>query len=318
MTSNNSHHHSKNHSLESNQGHDHCHAPKNFDRSFAIGIALNVGFVVIEAIYGALSNSLALIADAGHNLSDVLALLLAWGASVWVRRTPTERRTYGFRRSSILVALINAIILLVAVGGIAWEAMGRILSPEPVASGTVMSVATIGVFINGFTAWLFISGKKQDVNIRGAYLHMLTDAAISLGVVLAAVAIYFTNWLWLDPAASIFIVIVITYSTWGLFRESLDLALDAVPKNINPAEVEAYLSGIAGISEIHDLHIWSMSTTEVALTVHLVKSDGQLDDELLSQINKELSHKFRITHTTLQLEQGIISHPCAQAPTDAL
>lgn len=318
MANNHSHDHSDGHSHAAGEEHNHSHAPKNFDRAFAIGIALNFGFVVIEAIYGFLSNSLALLADAGHNLSDVLALLLAWGASVWVRRTPTERRTYGFRRSSILVALFNAIILLVAVGGIAWEAVLRFMHPEPVASGTVMLVASVGIFINGFTAWLFVSGKKQDVNIRGAYLHMAADAAISLGVVVAAVVIYFTNWLWLDPVASILIAIIITLGTWELLRESLDLALDAVPKNIHPAEVETYLSGLPGVAAVHDLHIWSMSTTEVALTVHLVKPDAVIDDVLLSQINTELRHKFGIAHATIQLEQGSNSHPCAQAPTGSL
>ena len=318
MAHNHSHDHSDGHTHAAGKEHNHSHAPKNFDRAFTIGIALNFGFVVIEAIYGFLSNSLALLADAGHNLSDVLALLLAWGASVWVRKTPTERRTYGFRRSSILVALFNAIILLVAVGGIVWEAVLRFMHPEPVASGTVMLVAGVGIFINGFTAWLFVSGKKQDVNIRGAYLHMAADAAISLGVVVAAAVIYFTDWLWLDPVASILIAIIITLGTWELLRESLDLALDAVPKNIHPADVEAYLSGLPGVAAVHDLHIWSVSTTEVALTVHLVKPDAVIDDVLLSKINTELRNKFGIAHTTIQLEQGSNAHPCAQAPTDAL
>ena len=318
MGHNHSHDHDDSHSHNSCREHNHSHAPKNFDRSFAIGIALNVGFVFVEAIYGVLSNSLALLADAGHNLSDVLALLLAWAASVWVRRAPTARRTYGLRRSSILVALFNALVLLVAVGGIAWEAILRFMHPEPVASATVMLVAFVGIFINGFTAWLFASGKKQDVNIRSAYLHMAADAAISIGVVLAAIAIHFTSWLWLDPVASIFIVIIITVGTWGLLRESLDLALDAVPKNIHPAEVEEYLSGLSGVAAVHDLHIWSMSTTEVALTVHLVKPDAVVDDVFLSTVNRELQKKFGIAHTTIQLEQGNNMHPCAQAPVDAL
>jgi len=318
MAHNHSHDRYDGHSHDSCKLHNHSHAPKYFDRSFVIGIVLNVGFVVLEAIYGFLSNSLALLSDAGHNLSDVLALLLAWGASVWVRRTPTERRTYGFRRSSILVAIFNALVLLVAVGGIAWEAILRFMHPEPVASGVVMVVASIGICINGFTAWLFMSGKKQDVNIRGVYLHMVADAAISLGVVVAAVAIHFTNWLWLDPAASLLIVVIITVGTWELLRESLDLALDAVPKNIHPAEVEAYLSGLPGVTAVHDLHIWSMSTTEVALTAHLVKPDAVIDDELLSKTNEELRHKFGIAHATIQLEQGNNEFPCAQAHADAL
>lgn len=318
MASNHSHDHSGGHSHDAGEGYNHSHAPKNFDRAFAIGIALNFGFVVIEAIYGVLSNSLALLADAGHNLSDVLALLLAWGASVWVRRIPTERRTYGFRRSSILVALFNAIILLVAVGGIAWEAVLRFMHPGPVASGTVMLVATVGICINGFTAWLFMSGKKQDANIRGAYLHMTADAAISLGVVVAAAIIYFTGWLWLDPVASILIAIIITLGTWELLRESLDLALDAVPKNIHPADIETYLASLPGVTAVHDLHIWSVSTTEVALTVHLVNPDAIIDDVLLSKINTDLRDKFGIAHTTVQLEQGSHEHSCSQAPTDAL
>jgi len=313
-----SHDHSDGHSHDSWKGHNHSHAPKNFDRSFAIGIALNFGFVTVEVVYGFLSNSLALLSDAGHNLSDVLALLLAWGASVWVRRTPTNRRTYGFRRSSILVAIFNALVLLVVVGGIAWEAILRFIQPEPVASGVVMLVATVGIGINGFTAWLFMSGQKQDVNIRGAYLHMVADAAISLGVVVAAVIIHFTNWLWVDPVASLLIVIVITLGTWELLRESLDLALDAVPKNIHPAEVEAYLSGLPGVATVHDLHIWSMSTTEIALTVHLVKPDAVIDDALLSRISEELSDKFGIAHATVQLEQGDNAYPCNQEHADAL
>ncbi|HSC74686.1 MAG TPA: cation diffusion facilitator family transporter [Pseudomonadales bacterium] len=318
MAHNHFHDQSDSHSHDSGKSHNHSHAPQNFDRAFVIGIVLNFGFVIVEVIYGFLSNSLALLSDAGHNLSDVLALLLAWGASVLARKTPTERRTYGFRRSSILVAIFNAFVLLVAVGGIAWEAILRFIHPEIVAGDTVMLVASIGIFINGFTAWLFMSGRKQDVNIRGAYLHMAADAAISFGVVIAAVTIYFTNWLWLDPLASLLIAIIITLGTWELLRESLDLALDAVPKNIHPAEVEAYLSCLPGVAAVHDLHIWSMSTTEVALTVHLIKPDAVIDDVLLSKINKDLLHQFGIAHTTIQLEQGNIAHPCAQAPADVL
>ncbi len=298
--------------------HDHNHVPKNFDRAFAIGIALNVGFVVVEVIFGLLSNSLALLADAGHNLSDVLSLLFAWGASVLVRKLPTQRHTYGLRRTSILAALINALVLLVAVGAIAWEAILRFGYPEVVASDTVIWVASVGIVINGFTAWLFMSGQKQDMNIRGAYLHMMADAAVSLGVVLAAIAIKFTDWLWLDPFMSLVVAVIIGIGTWGLLRESLSLALDAVPANIHPAKVEAYLAGLPGIEAVHDLHIWAMSTTEIALTVHLIKPDAVIDDLLLIQINNELRERFGIQHTTVQFERGNTSHPCKQAPAEVV
>lgn len=298
--------------------HEHSHAPKNFDRAFAIGVGLNVGFVVIEVVFGLFSNSLALLADAGHNLSDVLGLLLAWGASILVRRKPTQRHTYGLRRASVLAALINAIILLLAVGAIAWEAILRFGQPEAVESGTVILVASIGVLINGVTAWLFMSGKKQDVNIRGAYLHMAADAAISLGVVVTAIAMYFTGWLWLDPVVSLAIAVVIGISTWGLLSESLNLALDAVPANIESEKVEAYLASLPGVKEVHDLHIWAMSSTEVALTVHLVKPDAMIDDALLEQINNELREKFSIQHTTVQFELGDPSHPCQQASVEVV
>ena len=299
-------------------GHDHNHVPKNFDRAFAIGIALNVGFVVVEVIFGLFSNSLALVADAGHNLSDVLSLLFAWGASVLVRKLPTQRHTYGLRRTSILAALINALVLLVAVGAIAWEAILRFGHPEAVASDTVIWVASVGIVINGFTAWLFMSGQKQDMNIRGAYLHMMADAAVSLGVVLAAIAIKFTDWLWLDPFMSLVVAVIIGIGTWGLLRESLSLALDAVPANIHPAKVEAYLASLPGIEAVHDLHIWAMSTTEIALTVHLIKPDAVIDDLLLVQINNELRELFGIQHTTVQFERGDTSHSCKQAPAEVV
>ena len=298
--------------------HNHSHIPKNFDRAFAIGITLNVGFVVIEVVFGLLSNSLALLADAGHNLSDVLSLLFAWGASVLVRKLPTQRHTYGLRRTSILAALINALVLLVAVGAIAWEAMLRFGHPESVASDTVIWVASVGMVINGFTAWLFMSGQKQDINIRAAYLHMMADAVVSLGVVLAAIAIKFTDWLWLDPLVSLVVAVIIGIGTWGLLRESLNLALDAVPANIHPAKVEAYLAGLPGIEAVHDLHIWAMSTTEIALTVHLIKPDAIIDDLLLAQVNNELRERFGIQHTTIQFECGDTSHPCKQAPAEVV
>ncbi|PSJ18645.1 cation diffusion facilitator family transporter [Nitrosomonas supralitoralis] len=298
--------------------HNHNHAPKNFGRIFAIGIVLNVSFVAIEIIFGLFSNSLALLADAGHNLSDVLSLLLAWGASVLALQPTTQRHTYGLRRTSILAALINALILLIAAGAIAWEAILRFGHPEPVASDSVIWVASAGIVINGVTAWLFMSGQKQDINIRGAYLHMVADAAVSFGVVLAAIVIKFTDWLWLDPAVSLVIAIIIGIGTWSLLRESLNLALDAVPANIQPDKVETYFTSLPGIEAVHDLHIWAMSTTEIALSVHLIKPDAVIDDLLLVKINNELREQFGIQHTTIQFECGNVSHPCKQAPSEAV
>ncbi|MBA2079446.1 MAG: cobalt transporter [Rhodanobacter sp. SCN 65-17] len=298
--------------------HAHDHAPKDFGTAFAVGIGLNLAFVATEAVYGYIAHSLALLADAGHNLSDVLGLALAWGATVLVKRQPTRRRTYGLRRSSILASLLNAVLLLVAIGAIAWEAIGRFSSPQPVASGIVMAVAGIGVVINGITAWLFMAGSKNDVNIRGAFLHMAADAAVSLGVVVAALAMRTTGWLWLDPTVSLVIVVVIAVGTWGLLKHSLDLAMDAVPPHIDPQNVESYLAGLPGISAVHDLHIWGMSTTEVALTVHLVKPDAQIEDALLAQIKHDLHAQFGIDHTTVQLELGDKAHPCGQAPVSTV
>ncbi|HTA64258.1 MAG TPA: cation diffusion facilitator family transporter [Xanthomonadaceae bacterium] len=310
------HGHSRHHGHH--HGHGHSHAPADFGRAFAIGIALNLGFVVVEIVYGVFAHSLSLVADAGHNFSDVLGLVLAWAASVLVKRLPTQRRTYGLRRSSILVSLFNALVLLIGVGGIAWEAVQRLRHPEAVASDVVMAVAAIGIAVNGFTAWLFASGREGDVNIRGAFLHMASDALISLGVVLAALAMRYTGWMWLDPVVSLAIVVAIAYGTWGLLRESLDLALDAVPHRIDPVRVEAWLAGLPGVDAVHDLHIWGMSTTEVALTVHLVKPDASIDDALLARINRELSERFGIDHATVQFELGDAAHPCGQAPLSAL
>ena len=291
-------------------GHGHGHGPADYGRAFAIGIVLNLLFVGIEATYGLLSNSLSLLADAGHNLSDVLGLLLAWIATVLARRVPTARRTYGLRRSSILASLGNALLLLAAVLGIGWEAIVRLRNPEPIASGTVMVVAGIGILVNGLTAWLFASGSKRDLTVRGAFLHMAADAAVSAGVVLAALAIRYTGWLWLDPVTSLAIAAVITLGTWGLLRDSIDLSLDAVPRHIDPAAVEAYLASLPGVLAVHDLHIWAMSTTEVALTVHLVKPDAVVDDALLSRIGGDLAARFGIGHATVQLELGGAEHPC--------
>jgi cobalt-zinc-cadmium efflux system protein len=306
------------HDAHDHQGHSHgglghSHAPANFGRAFAIGIALNLSFVIAEAGFGGLAHSLALLADAGHNLSDVFGLLLAWGAIALARRRPTERRTYGLRRSSILAALFNAIILLVAVGAIAWAAIGRLLNPAPVGEEIVIWVALIGILINGFTAFLFMSGSKGDLNIRGAYLHMAADAAVSAGVVLAGFVILFTGWVWLDPVVSLIIVAVIVWGTWGLLRDSVNLALDAVPEGIEVPKVSKYLEGLPDVSEVHDLHIWAMSTTETALTAHLVRAVPSCDDALLEQASKELHDQFGIEHITLQFETGNAAHPCGQA-----
>ncbi len=297
-------------------GHTHSHAPATRSRAFAIGMALNIAFIVAEVIFGVRAHSLALLADAGHNLSDVLGLGLAWGALLLGQRPPTERHTYGWRRASILAALANAILLLVAVGGIAWEALQRLAHPEPVAGGVVMAVAGLGVLINGATALLFISGRKEDINVRGAFLHMAADAVVSLGVVAAGLAMARTGWLWLDPSVSLMIGAVIVWGTWSLLRESLRLVMDAVPQGVDLPEVEAYLQALPGITAVHDLHIWAMSTTEIALTAHLVKPDAEEDDALLLRIKRDLHERFRIEHTTIQLERE--DGRCEQAPASVV
>ncbi len=299
-------------------GHSHGHAPADLNRAFAIGVALNTGFVVVEAAYGFLANSLALLADAGHNLGDVLGLLLAWGAAALVKRRPTERHTYGLKRSYILASLANAILLLVAVGMIVWEAIHRLAQPQPVAEMTVLWVAAVGIVINTATALMFVRGGRSDINIRGAFLHMAADAAVSLGVVIAALAVMATGWLWLDPAVSIAIAIVITLGTWSLLGSSLNLALDAVPDNIDRQAIAAYLAGLPGVTEVHDLHIWGMSTTEVALTAHLVRPDCPVDDGLLGRSAHELAERFGIGHSTIQIESGDPDHPCRLAPAEVV
>lgn len=293
--------------------HDHAHGAHDYNRAFAIGVGLNLGFVVLETGFGLWANSLALLADAGHNLSDVLGLGLAWGANYLVSRRPTARRTYGLRRSSILAALLNAALLLVAIGGIAWEAVQRFDKPAPVSGATIIGVAAAGVIVNTVTALLFRAGRKHDLNVRGAFLHMAADAGVSAAVVGAGLVIQLTSWGWVDPVASLLVVAVIAVGTWGLFRESLDLALDAVPAGIDTAAVAAYLAGLPGITAVHDLHVWGLSTTQAALTAHLVKPDGCLDDRLLARVAQELREKFSIAHATIQLEQGAV-HRCALVP----
>jgi cobalt-zinc-cadmium efflux system protein len=292
------HHHDHSHA------HDHAghsHAPDSFGAAFAIGAALNTVFVVAELIFGYAANSLALISDAVHNLSDVVALLLAWGAAWLALKQPTQRHTYGYRRASILAALFNAALLLVAVGGIVVEAINRLYAPSAVAGWTVVVVAALGVAINGGTALLFMRGRHGDLNVRGAYLHMAADAGVSLGVVFAALVIMLTGWLWLDPVISLVIAAVVFWSGWGLARDSVNLALDGVPRGIALADVRDYLAGLDGVSEVHDLHVWAMSTNETALTAHLVRPGGH-DDAFLHHVCEELSHRFNIHHATLQVE----------------
>ena len=293
--------------------HQHHSLAGKYDRAFAIGAVLNIVFTIIEAAYGIMSGSLALLADAGHNLSDVAGLLLAWGASYLSRRKPSDRRTYGWHSSSILAAMLNAVILVLAVGAIAWEAVKRLAHPAPVAGKTVIAVAIIGMIINTITALLFRSGRKSDLNIRGAFLHMAADAAVSAGVAVAGVVILLSGWLWLDPALSLLIAVVILGNTWGLLREAVNLALDAVPAGIDRRAVEAYLQSLPGVSAVHDLHIWGLSTSETALTAHLVKATADDDDALIAQASRELHERFKIAHSTLQWEHNTAQCPSGQA-----
>ena len=299
-------HHGHSHGKALEQGHDHAHghshAPKDFGRAFLIGIILNTGFVVIEAVYGWLSGSMALIADAGHNLSDVLALLLAWGASAAAKRPATQRFTYGFKSSTILAALANAGLLLIAIGAILFETLRRVAEPAPVQGETMAIVAGIGIIVNAGTAALFLKGQ-DDINIRGAFLHMAADALVSLGVVLAGLAILWTGERWIDPAVSIAIVLVIAWGTWGLLKDSVAMSLLAVPKTVSQSGVHAYLAGLPGVEAVHDLHIWPMSTTETALTAHLLMPEGHPGDAFLRKVAEELSHHHRIGHTTIQIER---------------
>ena len=300
------HHHGHAH------GHGHSHAPASFDRAFAIGVGLNLAFVGIEAVFGFVAHSLALMADAGHNLSDVAGLLLAWGASWLARRRPTSRRTYGYGRTTILAALANAVMLLLTIGAIAWEAVHRFHAPEPVKGSLVIGVATVGIVINLATALMFMRGRKSDINVRGAFLHMAADAGVSAGVVLAGLVIVYTGWLWLDPAVSLAIVVVIAVGTWSLLKDSVALAIDSVPAGIDCAAVERCLQELTGVDQVHDLHIWPLSTTTTALTVHLVCDHDRIDDAFTAQITSQLKARFGIDHATIQLETGDV--PCHLEP----
>lgn len=302
------HHHDHDHSHDHDDHHGHGHhhhhhhGPKNYNKAFAFGIGLNITFVVVEALYGHFAKSLALMADAGHNLSDVAGLILAWGAVWLATKKPSAKYTFGLRKSTILSALFNALLLLMAVGIIIWEAVHRLMSPTPVETGMVMVVAGIGIVINGLTALLFFKDKDHDINLKGAYLHMAADALISLGGVISALVISYTSWNWLDPLVSIIIALVIIAGTWDLLKSSVHLSLDAVPMGINFLEVKKYLESVEGVSDVHDLHIWPMSTTENALSVHLTLKERELDNQKLLEITKVLKENFKIGHPTIQFE----------------
>jgi cobalt-zinc-cadmium efflux system protein len=284
--------------------HGHAHAPATHGAAFAIGVTLNLAFVAVEATYGFLSGSMALVADAGHNLSDVLSLALAWGSSVLARRAPSGRFTYGYKRSTILAALANAGLLLVAIAGIAYETVGRMAAPPAVEGRTMMVIAGLGILINGATALLFARGREHDINIRAAFLHMAADALVSLGVVVAGGLILLTGARWIDPVTSLVIVLVIAWGTWGLLKDSVKLGLNAVPGHIDEAAVRGHLAALPGVTAVHDLHIWPMSTTEAALTAHLVMPSGHPGDAFLHELAHQLEHDFAIGHTTVQVETG--------------
>ncbi len=304
-----SHHHGHDHGHDHAHGHGHSHAPADFGRAFAIGVALNTAFVVVEATFGFLYGSMALVADAGHNLSDVLALLLAWGASIAAKKPPSARYTYGFKSSTILAALANALLLAVAIGAILFETFHRLFEPQEPQGMVMVIVAGIGIAINAFTAFLFMRGQ-EDLNIRGAYLHMAADALVSAGVVVAGLVILFTGLWWIDPLVSLAIVAMIAWGTWGLAKDSLKMGLLAVPASIDVEDVRRHLAGLEGVEAVHDLHIWPMSTTETALTAHLVMPGAPCSDEFLRDISQSLEAKFGIGHSTLQVERGTDDDPC--------
>ncbi|MDO8324500.1 MAG: cation diffusion facilitator family transporter [Phenylobacterium sp.] len=297
-------------------GHGHSHAPKDFGRAFAVGVGLNFAFVLAEVAAGLWSGSLALLADAGHNLSDVLSLLLAWGATVLARRAPRANRTYGLRKATILASLANAVLLLVAVGVIVSEAVRRFAEPADVATAPVMIVAAIGVVINTATALMFMRGH-DDLNVRGAFLHMASDAAVSLAVVIGAGAMALTGLGWIDPALSLVIAAVIVLGTWGLLKDSVNLALDAAPKGIDVAEVRGWLTALPGVTDVHDLHVWAMSTTETAMTAHVTRPDNPDGDAFLHAACEGLEKRFKIGHCTLQVETGG-AEVCRLSPAEAV
>jgi cobalt-zinc-cadmium efflux system protein len=293
-------------------GHAHHHAPANFDRAFAIGISANILFVAIEAYYGWRADSLALLADAGHNLGDVAGLVMAWGGAFAGRLRPDVRYTYGWKRASIFAAFVNAVLLLVAMGSLALEAIQRLQSPEPIHGVTVMVVAAIGIAVNFGTALLFMRGGENDINIRGAYVHMASDALVSAGVVVVGGLALWTGWNWLDPVASLAIAVVIVVGTWGLFRQSLRLMFDGVPDHIDLTVVRAALESLPGVARVHDLHVWATGTTDVALTAHLVMPDGHPDDPFFEGATTQLRERFKIGHVTLQVVREPFMTLCEQ------
>ncbi len=318
------------HSPDESHGHDHqhghqhghggtghSHAPASYGKAFAIGIALNTIYVVLEAAFGLISGSLALLADAGHNLSDVFGLVIAWLATWLASKPPSGRRTYGYKRAPILASLANAVILLVAVGAIVWEAVRRLIEPQQVASETILWVAVVGLFVNTGTALLFMSGRKGDLNIRGAFLHMAADAGVTAGVIVAALLIMWTDWQWLDPTISLVIAIVILAGTWGLLRDSVKLAMDAVPPGIDLDGVRARLEALPGVKGLHDLHVWALSTTDTALTCHLVMPEGHPGDAFLHDAAEELQEHNGIGHATFQIETDP-ARACRLAPEDVV
>ena len=312
------HDHPDDHHAGHHHAHSHGFTPERFDRAMAIGVALNALFVGAEIAAGVAGGSLALLADAGHNAGDVVGLLLAWGASRLARRPPTPRYTWGLRRSTIYAALTNAVLLLTACGGILLEAVHRLRDPVEVAGPLVVIVAGIGVVINTVTALLFFRGAGGDANVRGAFLHMAADAAISAGVVIAGIVIAVTGQAWIDPLVGIAITVAIIAGTWGLFRESVDLALDAVPRGLDPAAVTDLLAAIPGVTEVHDLHVWNASTSEISLTVHLVVPDSDSHERVLARATDDLRGRFHVDHTTIQLEREDAGRTCTQRPAETL
>lgn len=300
-------------------GHDHSHVNDNFNQAFLIGIGLNITFVAIEAFYGWKINSLALLADAGHNLSDVAGLVLAWGGALAIKLRPNARHTYGWKRATILAAFANALLLLVAMGALAWEALGRLYSNQHIVHDqgmTIMAVAGIGIAVNAATALLFMRGRKNDLNIRAAFMHMSADALVSAGVVIVGALTLVMQWSWLDPVVSILIAVVILLGTWGLFKQSLHLLFDGVPDSVNPQAVQDYLAGLPGVSLVHDLHIWAMGTSQIALTAHLVIPSQSKDDAFLKSVTEALHERFEITHVTLQIVKKPITPSCVQTHVD--